>query len=418
MSLKALLLVTLLFPAHATGVEASSMTTLKAMEKVFARSEATHTQSMAAIMKDMSAKKAWNILENRNLSSASLIQLKDQLNRKHRNLRQTPSATADANANKPNSNIKSGYSGIEGARKMLNDMIYKSNLKYDEEIQDCKAAYAQVCADMEASRSQMTAANYMCAESRALLLDAQARAERCKVDIPKAEDDLSQHLDMCKREISHMNARLKIIEGDLTIIEGILNLTECKATFMQTTKLNLLQCQDPCTKKTFFSFNQKALQMQLGQLKSKVSKELVQDTLQQLVSKPISFLQSPNDDYEPVVEVPTDPCTDKSAGAPDERHKDMARCILGPGGPCEELREKFLGVQGGIEDEQERILLAIKDFISFRDSVERALKAQIENDENIDREAQKAEAEAVKKLAECKQWLIAPMRSMRSLRNR
>ena len=73
----------------------------RAMEMVFARFERAHSMSMAAIMKDMSAKQAWKVLQKSDFTTAA---------------------------------PQKGYSGVEGARKLLNDMIYESISKYDAEI--------------------------------------------------------------------------------------------------------------------------------------------------------------------------------------------------------------------------------------------------------------------------------------------
>ena len=65
--------------AHATGVattsQLSSQVTLKAMERVFLRSEKAHSMSMETIMGSMSSTKAWQVLERSNLTSPALIQV-------------------------------------------------------------------------------------------------------------------------------------------------------------------------------------------------------------------------------------------------------------------------------------------------------------------------------------------------------
>ena len=53
-------------------------------------------------------------------------------------------------------------------------MIFESMAKYDSEIAKCTEYYATQCTAMEACRSQIAASNYIAANSRALILDAQA----------------------------------------------------------------------------------------------------------------------------------------------------------------------------------------------------------------------------------------------------
>merc|ERR1719258_651449 len=111
-----------------------------------------------------------------------------------------------------------GYSGLEGARKMLNDMIYESMSKYDEEIAKCTEYYSKQCAAMEVCRGEIAAANYIAANSRALILDAQGTINRCEVDIPTRKLELKQHNLKCKHELLKLNQRLKIVLGDIAIM--------------------------------------------------------------------------------------------------------------------------------------------------------------------------------------------------------
>ena len=61
---------------------ATEATTLKVMEKVFARSEKVHTMSMAAITRSMTESKAWHVLEKNNLTTPALIQMTSNLHGK------------------------------------------------------------------------------------------------------------------------------------------------------------------------------------------------------------------------------------------------------------------------------------------------------------------------------------------------
>merc|ERR1719450_1010431 len=120
-----------------------------------------------------------------------------------------------------------GYAGLDGARKLLNDMIYESMSKYDAEVAKCTDYYSRQCAAMEACRGQISAANYIAANSRALILDSQATINKCEVDIPARKLELKQHNLQCKHELHQMKTRLKIIEGDIAIMTTILKMTDC-----------------------------------------------------------------------------------------------------------------------------------------------------------------------------------------------
>merc|ERR1719399_523394 len=124
---------------------------------------------------------------------------------------------------------KKGYSGIDGARKLLNDMIYESMSKYDAEVAKCTEYYSKQCAAMEACRGQIAASNYIAANSRALILDSQATINRCEVDIPQRELELKKHNEQCEHELKRLNDRLKIVLGDIAVMTIILEMTDCDA---------------------------------------------------------------------------------------------------------------------------------------------------------------------------------------------
>merc|ERR1719197_1824363 len=127
-------------------------------------------------MSSMTSKKAWQVLEKNNLTTPALIEMTSNLHGKQSHLRRQPK----------------GYSGIDGARKLLNDMIYESMSKYDAEIAKCTEYYASQCAAMEVLRGEIAASNFIAANSRALILDSQATINKCEVDIPTTKYELKQ----------------------------------------------------------------------------------------------------------------------------------------------------------------------------------------------------------------------------------
>merc|ERR1719460_3551432 len=217
---------------------------------------------MASIMKTMSVEKAWNVLEKDKLATPALIDATSGLFGKQKQLRKQPK----------------GYAGLEGARKLLNDMIYEAMFDYDVEISKCTEFYAKQCGAMEACRGQIAASNYIAANSRSLILDAQSRINRCEVDIPTRKLELKLHNEKCEAELKKMNTRLKIILGDIEVMVTILEMTDCDAKkFVQMKKMALLRCLDPCTKKSFITFKDDDLKHQISQLKSVSSSKVVQD---------------------------------------------------------------------------------------------------------------------------------------------
>jgi len=358
----------------------------KAMEEVFFRSETVHSESMAAIMKTMSTDKAWSILEKSNLTSPALVEVAGGLVGKQSHLRKQPK----------------GYAGLDGARKLLNDMIFESMSKYDAEIAKCTEYYAVQCAGMEACRGQIAASNFIAANSRTLILDAQARINRCEVDIPTRKLELKNHNAKCARELKKMKDRLAIILGDIEVMVIILKMTDCDANkFMQMRKTELLRCLDPCTKQSFITFKQDDLKKQISQLQSSTSNKLVQDTFSDLfegvesLEESMEFLQIEADvSQDPVInktkfnnppvprtKVPMNPCTDPAKGAPSAATKRAAKCTL-TGAKCYKLQERFLLIQAGIKDDRDALLEDIADMEKHCEETKNTLEMQIKNDED------------------------------------
>merc|ERR1740117_1523188 len=80
-----------------------------------------------------STEHAFAVLKAKNMTNPALIQIEADASGK-KNLRQTP-------MEKYHSSGK-GYSGIDGARRLLNSMIYESSRKYDAEIAKCTDFYS------------------------------------------------------------------------------------------------------------------------------------------------------------------------------------------------------------------------------------------------------------------------------------
>merc|ERR1719387_2581023 len=131
---------------------------------------------------------------------------------------------------------------------------------------------------MEVCRGQISASNYIAANSRALILDSQSTINRCEVDIPTRKLELKNHLLKCKQELKKLNARLKIVMGDIKVMTMILEMTDCEKKLLQVEKLALRRCTDQCSHKSFVQFQHDGLQQKISQLQSSTSRDLMQDT--------------------------------------------------------------------------------------------------------------------------------------------
>merc|ERR1719446_1173131 len=252
-------------------------------------------------------------------------------------------------------------------------MIFESMSKYDAEIAKCTEYYSKQCAAMEVCRGQISASNFIAANSRALILDSQATINRCEVEIPTTKLELKNHLKKCKAELAKMNARLKIILGDIKVMTMILEMTDCEKKLLQMKHFALLHCKDECTHKSFVQFNHDGLQKKVSQLQSSLSHDLMQVSFADLFEgieglESVEFLQTSahqmplinktkfSNPPMPKTKVPGNPCNDPDAGAPSAADKRAAKCTIKKSPQCYKFQERFLLIQSGIEDERDELL--------------------------------------------------------------
>jgi hypothetical protein len=144
---------------------------------------------------------------------------------------------------------------------MLNEMIYEQMLGYDQKITYCMNLYGALCVEMEMDRGEISAANYIAANAREIILDAQATINKCEVAIPTLKLELENHHKQCESDISKMQAELKMIEEDIEVMTTILEMTTCKMLVQVKDELKPMKCVDQCTHKSFITFNHDGLQM-------------------------------------------------------------------------------------------------------------------------------------------------------------
>jgi len=378
-----------------------SVSDVQAMEDAFRRSEEVHKQAMTSIMSSMTAIRAVQVLQKSGLVNSELVEVENVVLGKQGNFRKQPK----------------GYSGLDGARKLLNDMIYESMSKYDAEIAKCSDYYSRQCAALEACRGQIAASNYVAANSRALILDSQATINKCEVDIPTRKLDLQNHILGCKHEKEKLDQRIKIVMGDIAVMTTILEMTDCeKKKLVQMEKVALLHCTDQCTKKSFVEFNHDGLQQKINKLQSSVSQNLVLDSFKDLFEgieslESVEFMQtsvhqSPvvnktnfNNPPVPQTKVPGNPCNDPFKGAPSAADKRKAKCVITGSQQCYKLQERFLLIQSGIEDERDELLDNIAMLDNYCKEAKETIESQIANCEDALSNAQTKLATATEKEA-------------------
>merc|ERR1719162_2669901 len=287
-------------------------------------------------------------------------------------------------------------------------------MKYDAEIAKCTEYYSKQCAAMEVCRGQISASNYIAANSRALILDSQATINRCEVDIPTRKLELKNHLLKCKHELAQLNARLKIVMGDIKVMTMILEMTDCEKKLLQMKEFALLHCTDQCTHKSFIQFNHGGLQQKVSQLQSSLSHDLMQESFADLFEgieglECVEFLQTSahqmpfinktkfSNPPVPKTKVPGNPCNDPDAGAPSAADKRAAKCTIKKSPQCYKLQERFLLIQAGIQDERDELLEEIQMLENYCEETKMTLEDQISNDEKSLEDAQTKLAMATEK---------------------
>jgi len=378
---------------------------VSAMESVFYRSEQTHMESMAKITSALTNSKALAVLRGLNKTTPSLLQFAEKAMTKGASTlrgRTTPVATSGGDVTQKQADKTN--SGITFIRNMMNEMVYDSMAKYDNEIDKCTKFYATTCLQMELARGKIQGANSRAANARALMLDSQACINNCEEEIPDTKMELKNHISKCKHDLKKLNDRLKILLSDLKQMDKILKLVE-KSCVSSSGNGLLLQggaagsfadgghveiCYDECDGTPFFKTKH-----QVHELKSSVGVKALIDVVKDAATSPAaaSFLElrsriDPgmnktkfNNPPVPKTLVPSNPCTDPDAGAPSLANKRAAKCVIK--GDCGPMKEKFLEVQAAMEEERDVVKQAIEDLSTHCEEDEDRLTHHIKTLEDL-----------------------------------
>jgi len=362
-----LLLTIGVFPNEAAQLQASlqtkmtSATSLKAMESVFYRSEKTHSLSMSAITRSMSAEMALQVLRKHNDTTPALLQVAEK-----------------AMSSKGSKLLRAQVKDINGIKELLNGMIFESMTKYDDAIARCTSFYSDQCAQMEVARGKISAKNSLGANARSLILDAQAMISRCSEDIPETKEALLMHNRKCDAVKTKMKGRIKILESDLTQMQKILDDTlpsVCPASTLllqsnQSKDEKVEICYDECTGKPFIRVGGHKTHHLRSSIGVNLMRESFEDdhSLSFLQTRATSFDESGdlseapggtkvtfNNPPAPRTAVPANPCMDPNVfdGNPGG-NKRAAKCVL-PKGSCDKMKERFLKIQSGLQDDADQV---------------------------------------------------------------
>merc|ERR1719159_1442287 len=252
----------------------------------------------------------------------------------------TTSATA------PNTDTPAPGSGVFMALTMLNDMISEAEHKLDLEEVRCAEFEAKQLELMEQTRQDIAAYNAIASEARAEILAAQTQIDMLVQKIPELNDQLAQLLAKCASEISSLRAQLAVLEGDITVINRVVAMTNC-AQSASLLQLNLVRCEG----KKSVQFVNHALNKAASSLKSDIAKQGMQRQLAQIFQE-TKQVNTALTQFDP-------PAAPTSAKPDDD--KATAKCSVASSPVCHKMLDRFLAIQTDIVDKRDSLSEQLKE---------------------------------------------------------
>jgi len=383
--MKCLLLVGALVGLAAVSVhalESSSKTgTAESMRLRLQEGEREHAKSLARITQKITLSSALAVLQKKTTASPKLMTLVQAALHGARAERTSAHLRAGSNP--------SGYSGVDKAKEMLNEMIEEVQSKYDVELQNCCNYDEMQSMLMEEARQDISMFNAEAAEARREVLDANGIIHVCETKLPELTDALTTHNRECEEEIASLEAQLAIVMADISVMDTILGMTNCDKA------LALVRCTDSCSGKSFVSFGHDSLHQKVAALQSENVRQMLGDSLVEAYGE--ANMTNMTTTWSPVV-IPyrtvtrTGPC--KEPVAADKR---TGKCSMNSNPNCEKMQEKFKYIQAGIEDKRDELQEQLAKLRADCESTRVNLEAQISDFETKLKDAQTALAGATKK---------------------
>jgi len=391
------LLVATLFSLAALSVDGletnSKMSTAETVRMLLQVEEREHVKSLARITETMTVTSALQVLQKKSWAAPELVTLvQEALRQGHKAKTQADGMSANLRAG-GGSTPATGYSGVDKAKKMLNEMIEEVQSKYDLELQTCCNYDESQSAIIEETRQDISMYNAIAAEARGEVLEASDQIHICETKLPELSDALSSHNKECKEEIAALEAQLAIVMADISVMDTILGMTKCDKS------LFLLRCEDACTGASFVSFGHEGMHKAAMGLKSTGVRDLLTDSLAEAYgddseNATLNFTTT----WAPVT-IPemtltrTGPCK-----APVAEDKRTGKCSMNSNPNCPKMQEKFKYIQSGIEDKRDELQEQLAKLKKDCETVRLNLEAQISDFESKLKEAQVALAAGTKKI--------------------
>jgi hypothetical protein len=362
--------------ANFGAADVISVTQTSVKQRVFARFEAErhrmqseHQASVANLEQTMTMNAAFKILKEKNATPALLQTIEPLIGNDRKGRGKTQKFLGLVATHKA---APTGYSGVDKARAVLNDMLNEVRTNYDTLTQKCSNAFEQYCAEMENCRSRISAANSAAALARERILAAQAEINRCEIELPRLKKALEESEMVCNETITGLNHDISIVMADIAVMTSVLEMTDCdadkKTMFAQVKAMTgarssyiadnrIVKCD--CKGHPVLQFRHKELRSKLAQVKSSALRQRIMQSMQTMAGEEpmlgmklkgnvTNFTNPPL----PQTEVPENPCEGISFDDADGSEK----CSIATSPQCYKLQERFMQIQFGIQDEHAQLL--------------------------------------------------------------
>merc|ERR1719387_278356 len=275
-------------------------------------------------------------------------------------------------ATEPNTATPAPGSGVFMALTMLNDMISEAEHKLDLEEVRCAEFEQKQLELMEQTRQDIAMYNAIASEARAEILAAQTQIDMLVQKIPELNDTLAQLLQKCATEIEALRAQLAVLEGDITVMNRVVAMTNC-AQSSSLMQLSMVRCKGGSTHdKSLVQFSHHVLNKAIASLKSDVAKQGVQRHLaaafQETAHVATALVQRSAEEFDP-------PATPTSAEPPTD--KANKKCSVANSPVCHKMLDRFLNIQTEIVDKRDTLQEQLKELETQCENDKANLEAQI-----------------------------------------
>jgi hypothetical protein len=311
------------------------------------KADTEHRESLAAIASRMTLASALQVLHGKTSAKPLLGLVSKALHGDHKR----KSGTALESKNLRASSDRTGYDGLDKARKMLNEMLEDTRTKYDDKQEECCAYDDQQSKLIELCRTDMAIYDEASSGAREEVAEAQMYIDRDTIQLPAEKEALEEHKQLCHKEITDLEWQLHIVMTDVAIMNTILGMMQCDEQ-----QLLLLTCVDECTGASRVSFRNTTIQKTASQLQSSTVRRLLDDALagagtrkeepadkEEVSTQTVAPTEVPENNYEKR----SGPCS-----LPVSTDGNTGKCSPSASPNCQRMQDKFESIKCGMDDKQ------------------------------------------------------------------